>query len=151
MLLRTIASYKKTFLIFILPAVKYHIDEKQVMARSNDNYNPAEKNYLIWFFISMAIVVMLNFFLPFPVSFIISLIVIFCVSIYRDDMALRKAGMGGIKGWYKSMFSSGFGRRRGTGIKGSAYQSLRFSCMNCGNEHNKIACPKCGSKAVRAV
>jgi hypothetical protein len=121
------------------------------MAKTNDNYSPAERNYLIWFSISMAIVVMLHFVLPFPISFIVSLIVIFCLSVYRDDMALRKAGMGGIKGWYKSLFSSGFGRWWGTGINGSAYQPLRFSCMNCGIEHNKIACPKCGSKAVRHV
>jgi hypothetical protein len=121
------------------------------MAKANDNYNPAKKNYLVWLVISMAIVILLPFVLPFPISFIISLIVVLCLFIIRADMELRKAGMGGIKSWYKSLSSSEFGRRWGTGINGSAYQPLRFSCMNCGNEHNKIACPKCGSKAVRAV
>jgi hypothetical protein len=121
------------------------------MAKVNDNYSPAKKNFVIWFFISMATVVMLHFVLPFPISFIVSLIVIFCLSIYRDDIALRKAGMGGINGWYKSLFSSGFGRRWHIGINGFAYKPVRFSCMNCGNEHNNIACPKCGSKSVRPV
>src|SRR5438093_3698746 len=115
------------------------------------NYNPAEKNYLIWLFVSLAIVVMLPFILPFPISFIVSLVVIFCLSIFRADMALRMAGFGGIKDWYKSLSSSRFGRQWGTGINGYAHQSLRFCGMNCDNEHNKIACPKCGSKAVRAV
>jgi Zn finger protein HypA/HybF involved in hydrogenase expression len=26
---------------------------------------------------------------------------------------------------------------------------VKFYCMNCGNQHGKIACPHCGSKAVR--
>ncbi|MFZ0696900.1 MAG: hypothetical protein WAM88_07155 [Nitrososphaeraceae archaeon] len=26
---------------------------------------------------------------------------------------------------------------------------IRFYCVHCGNEHNKIACRQCGSKAVR--
>jgi hypothetical protein len=63
-------------------------------------------------------------------------------------MMLRKAGMGGIKGLFKS---SGFDGAFGTGFNSFLYHPLRFSCMNCGNEHNKIACPKCGSKAVRPV
>jgi hypothetical protein len=130
---------------------KYHNNKKEMMAKFNDNDNPVGKNSLIWFFIFIPVVIILHIVLPFPISFIVSIIVIFCLGIYRDDRALRKAGMGGIKGWYKSMFSSGFGPRTDTGINGSAYRPLRFSCMNCGNEHNEIACPNCGSKAVRPV
>jgi len=63
----------------------------------------------IWLFISVAIVITLHIVLPFSISFIVSIIAIFGLGIYRDDRALRKAGMGGIKGWYKSMFFSGFG------------------------------------------
>ena len=121
------------------------------MARSPDNYNHSTMDFVFWLFISMAIVVILHILLPFPISFIVSIIAIFSLGIYRDDRALKKAGMVGIKGWYKSMFSSGFGPRAGTGINGSAYQPLKFSCINCGNEHNKIACPNCGSKGVRPV
>jgi hypothetical protein len=94
---------------------------------------------------------MLHIVLPFPISFIVSIIMIFALGIYRDDRALRKAGLGGIKDWYKSVFSSGFGPRTGTAINGSAYQPLKFSCINCGTEHDKIACPDCGSKGVRPV
>lgn len=130
-------------------AFKYENDEYEVMVGGNRNYNPAGRDFIIWLFISVAIIVMLHILLPFPISFIVSLIVIFCLGIYRDDRALRKAGMGGIKGWYKSMFSSGFGSR--TGLNSSAYQSLKFSCINCSNEHTEIACPNCGSKRVRPV
>ncbi|HEY7757334.1 MAG TPA: hypothetical protein VIA08_03795 [Nitrososphaeraceae archaeon] len=114
-------------------------------------YNPAKSNSLIWLFMSIAIIIVLHIVLPFPMSFIVSIIAIFGLSIYRNDRALRKAGMGGIKDWYKSVFSSGFGPRRGTGINGSAYQPLKFSCINCGNEHNEVECPNCGSKGVRPV
>ena len=116
-----------------------------------DANNPAMWNPLLWLSISMAIIIVLHMVLPFPISFIVSIIAIFSLNIYRNDMALRKAGMGGIKGWYKSMFSSGFGPRGGTGINGSGYQHLKFSCINCGNEHKEIACPNCGSKGVRPV
>ncbi|HXV87521.1 MAG TPA: hypothetical protein VD710_00340 [Nitrososphaeraceae archaeon] len=118
------------------------------MANAN---NPAMWNSLIWLSISIAIIIILHIVLPFPISFIVSLIAVFSLSIYRNDRALRKAGMGGIKDWYKSVFSSGFGPRWGTGINGSAYQPLKFLCINCGNEHKEIACPNCGSKGVRPV
>ncbi len=101
------------------------------MSRTNNNIG--WMNYLVWLLISLGAVVILSFVLPFPISFVISLLVIFCLNIIRAEMTLRKAGS------------------LGTGINSSLYQPLRFSCMNCGNEHNKIACPKCGSKAVRAV
>jgi hypothetical protein len=65
-------------------------------------------------------------------------------------MVLKKAGMGGIKGWYKSYSSLQSGRGWGSGGDSLTYKPLTFYCMRCGNPHNKIACPKCGSKAVRA-
>jgi hypothetical protein len=120
-----------------------------VMSKANDNIG--EKNYLVWLLISLVIAVIFSFVLPFPVSLVVSLLVVFCLNIIRAEMMLRKAGMGGIKGLFNSFSSSAFGRGLRTGINSSLYQALRFSCMNCSNEHNKIACPKCGSKAVRPV
>lgn len=73
----------------------------------------------------------------------ISIIVILALSVIRADIAMKKAGMGGIKAWYRSLTSPGSGRRD-TGYL------VKFSCINCGREHNKTACPECGSKAVRA-
>jgi hypothetical protein len=119
------------------------------MSRTNNNIG--WMNYLVWLLISLGAVVILSFVLPFPISFVVSLIVIFCLNIIRAEMTLRKEGMGGIKGLFKSYSSSRLGRGLGTSINSSLYEPLRFSCMNCGNEHNKIACPKCGSKAARLV
>jgi DNA-directed RNA polymerase subunit RPC12/RpoP len=29
------------------------------------------------------------------------------------------------------------------------YNPIKYYCVNCGNEHKEIACPKCGSKIKR--
>jgi len=117
---------------------------------SDRNDNPAEDNSLPWLLISLVTVVILTLILPFPVSFLVSLIVIFSLSIIRANIVLKKVGMGGIKGWYKSFSSSQSGRGWGTGGDSFTYKPLKFYCMRCGNPHNKIACPNCDSKAVRA-
>ena len=85
--------------------------------------------------------------LPFPIALVVLLIVIFSVNIIRAEIRLRKAGVGGIKGWYKSLSSSGF---EPSSSNSHLYNPIKFYCMNCGNEHRKITCPNCGSKAVKA-
>jgi hypothetical protein len=132
-------------------AVKYLVEKKQVMAKANGNDNSSERIYLMWLYTSFALVFVLPILLSFPMSLIVSLIVVICLGIYRADMVLKKAGKRGIKDWYQSLslLDSDLGGRRG--INGSEFKLLRFSCVNCGNEHNKVACPKCGSKAVRTV
>jgi hypothetical protein len=95
----------------------------------------------------MAIGFVLYFILPFPISIGILLLVLFLLNIVRTEIALRKAGIGGIKGRYKPFSSLGFGL--GGSTNAFAYSPLKFYCMNCDKEHKKIACPKCGSKAVR--
>jgi hypothetical protein len=114
----------------------------------NNSENEIKNNYLAWLFVYMGIGLTLTLILPFPLSVGVLLLVLFLVNIVRTEIALRKAGIGGIKGLYKSSSSLGFRR----GIRnGLVYNPLKFHCMNCGQEHRKVACPKCGSKAVRAV
>jgi hypothetical protein len=100
-------------------------------------------------FFSLGTAVILSLLLPFPIGFLASIVVLFCLNIIRAEIRLRKAGMGGIKGYYKSFSSFKSGQGGGAG-NSFLYKPLTFSCMNCGHEHKKIACPKCGSKAVRA-
>lgn len=114
------------------------------MSKANDG--PFGKTYLAWFFVSVVTVFMVSLVLPFPISFVASIIVILAFSVIRADIAMKKAGMGGIKGWYRSLTPSESGRRSTDYL----LDPIKFSCMNCGKEHNKTACPKCGSKAVRA-
>jgi hypothetical protein len=118
------------------------------MSKANDS--SAQNNSLAWMLISLVAVITITFILPFPISFLVSLIVIFFLGIIRANMVLKKTGMGGIKGWSKSFSSLRSGRGWGTGGDSYTYKPLTFYCMLCGYPHNKIACPKCGSKAVKA-
>jgi len=97
--------------------------------------------------IYLGIAALVSFILPFPIGLGVLLIVIFSVNIVRAEIRLRKAGVGGIKGWYDSFSSSGFGHSTSNN---HLYTPIKFCCMNCGSEHRKIACPNCGSKAVKA-
>ena len=115
------------------------------MSKANDS--PALDNGLSWMLVSLVAVIIITLLLPFPISFIVSLVVIFSLAIVRANLMLKKRGMGGIKGWSESYSSFKSGRSWNTGDK---YKPLTFYCMLCGYPHKKIACPKCGSKAVKA-
>ena len=86
--------------------------------------------------------------LPFKYAMGVMLIVIFLGNIIRAEIRLRKAGVRGIKGRYKSLSSSGFGQNRSN--SSNLYNSIKYDCMNFGKEHNQSTCPNCGSKAVKA-
>jgi hypothetical protein len=115
------------------------------MRKANDD-NPVLNNGLAWMLTSLVAVIIISFVLPFPISFLVSLIVIFSLAIIRANMVWKKMGNGGIRGWSKSFSSLQSGGRLGAG---DTYTPLTFYCMLCGYPHKKIACPKCGSKAVR--
>jgi hypothetical protein len=120
------------------------------MSKPDGNDKLVSNNGLAWLLVTLAAVVILTLTLPFPVSFIVSLLVIISLNVIRADIALKKAGMGGIRSWYKSYSSLSSSRGWDRNVKDSLYKPIKFSCMSCGNEHNKVECPKCGSKAVRA-
>ena len=116
------------------------------MSMREANDSPVGNKYLAWLIISVVTVFMVSLVLPFPISFIVSIIILLTLSVIRADIAMKKSGMGGIKCWFKSLRSSEYGWR-GTD---TLMDPIKYSCINCGNEHNKTACPNCGSKAVRA-
>lgn len=134
----------RLLLLWAVLRVKYYSGQKVSMNKANDS--PFGKKFLAWFFVSVVTVFMVSVILPFPISFVASIIVIFALSVIRADIAMKKAGMGGIKSWYRSLASSESGHRETDYL----LDPIKFSCMNCGKEHNETACPKCGSKAVRA-
>jgi hypothetical protein len=93
----------------------------------------------------------ISFIVPFPISFVIALLVL--LSAVRMHIVLRRQGVArGIKGLYKSMSSSFGGSSNNNTFGGGSlgYSPIKFYCMNCGYEHRENACPKCSSKAVRA-
>ncbi len=115
------------------------------LGSKNNNNNKMQNNYLTWLVIYLAIGFAISFILPLPISLAVLLLVFFLLNIVRTEIALRKSGIGGIKGLYKSV--SSFGNAGVFGLGG--YTPIKFYCMKCGFEHRKTACPKCGSKMVR--
>ena len=47
-----------------------------------------------------------SFILPFPISLVAILFALLLIKIFRNEIALRKSGMGGIKELYKSLSSA---------------------------------------------
>jgi hypothetical protein len=103
------------------------------------NYNKSILyQQLKWMAIYIAIALAISFIVPFPFSFIAILGTILFVSYYVRRRQFGRIGLSGS--------SSKF---RGIGNQSSSNSSLNYYCMNCGREHNRAACPKCGSKMKR--
>ena len=120
---------------------------------NNDNSNKQiQNNYWIWFIAYMGIGLAISFIVPFPISFVMALLVFLLLNAVRMHIALKRQGMpGGLKDLYKSMTSSSGGSWNNSmfGGGGMGYSPIKFHCMTCGYEHRENSCPKCGSKAVR--
>ena len=102
----------------------------------------------IWFCIYVGLGFAISSILPFPLSLAIYVVVFLLLNLVRTEIALRKRGVGGIKGLYKSM-SLINPRKRFDRLGNFGHSRIKFCCMACDTEHRKIACPKCGSKMVR--
>jgi hypothetical protein len=105
----------------------------------NDDVKRFIIHRLKWLLIFMGLGTIIVFLLPFPFD-LIAIAGLFVLLAYlrsRSDMK-RFGGTGGIRGLFGSLSSSGNQNR-----------PLKYYCMNCGKEHNEIACPNCGSKMKR--
>ena len=119
---------------------------RKISSDDTDKEGQIHNDYWIWLIAYIGIGLVISFLLPFPISFFVALLIFFLLNAVRADIALRRQGVNGIKGLYKSM-SSSLGAGNNNGILG--YSPIKFYCMKCGYEHRKDICPKCGSKAVR--
>lgn len=116
---------------------------------SNHNNIRADRSYLKWFFIFIAIGIVISLTIPFPISFAVYMIMFFLINALRMDYNLRKYGVrGGIRGLYKSLFTTNHDSNGYSGPEEYHYSPLKFYCMKCGKEHKERACPRCGSTAV---
>jgi hypothetical protein len=117
---------------------------------NNNKDGQIQINYWIWLIVYVGIGLVTSFIFPFPISLVVALLIFILLNAIRTDIALRRQGVGGIKGLHKSMSSSsGGGNNSRFGGARFGYSPIKFYCMSCGHEHRKDKCPKCGSKAVR--
>jgi hypothetical protein len=97
---------------------------------------------LKWSILYVGIGIVLVLVLPFPYDLVSVLGLFVLINFLRGRRILKRYGrIGGLRGLLGSLSSS---------MSASNQSSpLKYYCMNCGNEHKKIACPNCGSKVKR--
>ena len=94
---------------------------------------------LKWMSIYMAIGFIAALLLPFPVSLIGAIGGVMVLNFLRTRFMLKKMGIS-MRGLFSSLRSSDMSPST------YGYNPMKYYCMNCGNEHKEIACPRCGSK-----
>jgi hypothetical protein len=99
-------------------------------------------NQILWLGISLGISLAISMILPFPTSLVAIIGVFILLNIFMRRIMMKRTGVGGGSG--RGLF--GYGAGGGAGVNDS---SLKYYCMNCGTQHSKAACPKCGSKMKR--
>jgi hypothetical protein len=98
-------------------------------------------NQIVWLGISLGISFAIAMILPFPTSLVAIIGVFILLNIFMRRIMMKRMGVGGGSG--RGLFGYG---GAGAGVSDS---SLKYYCMNCGTQHSKAACPKCGSKMKR--
>ncbi|HEY9387899.1 MAG TPA: hypothetical protein VIP70_12730 [Nitrososphaeraceae archaeon] len=106
------------------------------MGTHYDNNTQFFFNIIIWLGISLGISLTISLLLPFPMSLVVIIAVFVLLNFYMRRRLMQKMRMSG-RGMFSSMSPSL--------IDGESL-SLKYSCMNCGIQHNDISCPNCGSK-----
>jgi len=104
--------------------------------------------YLIWLCIYLVVTIAIVFIIPSPFSFYGCMLVLVLVNMVRRKVALRTTNESVPRAMYEWFTSSGEISKIDRTMR-FLHTPVKFYCMNCGNQHGKIACPHCGSKAVR--
>jgi hypothetical protein len=118
-----------------------------------DDFNKKELilYQLKWMAIYLGSAFVIMILLPFPIDWAIAIPLFLMISLYRRRLLLRKLGVNykssngikGIKDFFKSISPNA------SDSTNYGYRHIKYYCMNFGNEHKEIACPKCGSKMKR--
>ena len=109
---------------------------------------------LKWLAVYMGIAFVIAILLPFPIDWLVAIPVFLLISLYRRKLFFRKINMHfkdrtttnnpkGIREFFKLIFHNPITQ------SDEGYRRVKYFCMKCGNEHNEISCPKCGSKMKR--
>ncbi len=102
------------------------------------NAKNSNSKQLLWILISIGIAIPIGLLIPFPTSMLVVFVAILAMGYLRINYAMKRAGMNKLRQMFGTLSNPQ-----------THYQSLRYFCMSCGNEHREISCPKCGSKVKR--
>src|SRR5919197_717572 len=89
-------------------------------SNNDDKDGQIQSNYWIWLIVYFGIGLITSFILPFPISFAVALLIFFLLNAVRMHITLRRQGVGGIRGLYKSMSSSFGGNSNSSVFEGAA-------------------------------
>ena len=123
----------------------------------NKNSNFLDKTYTKWLVAYMVLGFAIHLIIPFPLSLLASLGVTLLMIVLLNAYIMKKFKLD------EQNNSNNNSKNSGSGIRGIlnslslyndpsavfGYNPLKFYCMDCGKEHRKRTCPKCGSMAVR--
>jgi hypothetical protein len=104
--------------------------------------------YLIWLCIYLVVTIAIVFIIPSPFSFYACMPVLVLVNMVRRKVALRTTNESVLRAMYELFTSRGEISKIDRTMR-FWHTPVKFYCMYCGNQHGKIACPHCESKAVR--
>jgi hypothetical protein len=103
----------------------------------NGNILSSNEQYLsgplLWIGISLGVIFAILYYIPFPLSIPLAIAAFIFMNFHLRKRMIKKIN---------------------TTMRNHANSSLSYnyyySCINCGTNHNQVACPKCGSKVKRA-
>jgi hypothetical protein len=112
------------------------------------NNNQILSSSLLWLCIYLVAALAIVFIIPFPFSFYLSMTVLLLVNLVKREGALMRSNKNILRAVHEWFSSFGDINKLDRMIR-YWHNPIKFYCMNCGKEHRKIVCPRCGSKAVR--
>jgi hypothetical protein len=107
----------------------------------SDDIKRYRHRQLVWLGIYTSIGLAIVFLLPFPIDLILVIGTMVGMNFIRRRWLMRNYLGGKDTGGLFGSFPSS--------TTGKQPRPLKYYCMSCGNEHNEIACPNCGSKMKR--
>ncbi len=123
---------------------------------NNKNSNFLDKTYTKWLVAYLVLGFAIYLIIPFQLSLLASLGITLLMIVLLNAHSMKKFKLddnnsnnnsknSGRKGIFNSLSLSLYDDPRAI----FGYNTLKFYCMDCGKEHRKRICPKCGSMAVR--
>ncbi len=102
------------------------------------------KKYLVFLFASLAVSIVLQIILPFPIGLVVAIGLFIAF-----PLLLRRQYANRMRGYRSSSSDNGRGGFFGLGSQ-TGSGGIKYVCLVCNHKHKGGTCPRCGSKMQRA-